>query len=496
MSIRHYANHANSANPEQRPDAILAEIADYVAGYTPNRDEAYDTARLCLIDSLGCAMLALRYPECTKLLGPVVPGATLPNGARVPGTAFSLDPVRAAFNLGAMIRWLDYNDTWLAAEWGHPSDNLGGILAVADYRSRVRQARGEPPLMMRDVLTATIKAYEIQGVLALANSFNRVGLDHVLLVRVASAAVAADLLGGDRETIFNAVSNAWLDGGALRAYRHAPNAGTRKSWAAGDATARGVWHALLALRGEMGYPTALSTPTWGFHDVLFQGNPVTLARPLGSYVIEHILFKIAFPAEFHAQTAVEAAFALHPQIAGRLDHIVRVEIETHEAALRIISKTGTLHNPADRDHCLQYMVAVALIRGNLTADDYEDATAADPRIDALREKMVVTENAHFSADYLDPALRSVANTVRVVFADGSATQPVTVEYPLGHRRRRAEGVPLLDAKFAANLATHFPPERVATIRAVCAEGKRLATMPVPAFLDLFTVVDDARSRGA
>ncbi len=481
-----------TANPDQRPDALLADIAAYTAAYEPDSAEAYDTARLCLMDALGCAILALRYPACTALLGPIVPGATMPNGARVPGTAFSLDPVQAAFNLGTMIRWLDYNDTWLAAEWGHPSDNFGGILAAADYGSRVRRARGEPPLTMRDVLMAAIKAYEIQGVLALENSFNRVGLDHVLLVRVASAAVVTGLLGGDHDAIFNAVSNAWLDGGALRTYRHAPNTGTRKSWAAGDATARGVWHALMALRGEMGYPTALSTPTWGFSDVLFRGNRVALARPLGSYVIEHILFKIAFPAEFHAQTAVEAAFALHPQVAGRQDETARVEIETHEAAMRIINKTGPLHNPADRDHCLQYMVAVALLKGNLAADDYEDAAAADPRIDALREKMIVTENPRFSADYRDPALRSVANTVRVVFADGATTPAVTVEYPLGHRRRRFEGIPLLEAKFAANLATRFAPDCTEAIHAVFRDDTHLGATPVDEFVDLWMSEEGVR----
>ncbi len=396
--------------------------------------EAMETARLCLMDSLGCAMLALQFPACTKLLGPVVPGAGMPGGARVPGTRYELDPVRAAFNIGAMIRWLDYNDTWLAAEWGHPSDNLGGILAVADYLSR--QGRD---IRVRDVLKRMVQAYEIQGVLALENSFNRVGLDHVLLVRVATAAVAAAMLGGGRrENIVNALSNAWIDGGALRTYRHAPNTGPRKSWAAGDATSRGVWLALHSLREETGYPSALSARQWGFQEVLFRGREVTLARPLGSYVMENILFKVSYPAEFHAQTAVEAAVQLHPAVNDRLDAVERIEIETQEAGVRIIDKTGPLSNPADRDHCLQYMVATALIKGDLTAGDYEDAAAADPRIDRLREKMRVVENARFTRDYLDPEKRSIANAVRVFFRDGASTGRIEVEYPLGHRRRRAE----------------------------------------------------------
>ena len=459
------------------PDALLGELADYALGAQIDSDEAYDTARHCLMDSLGCGILALSYPACTKLLGPIVPGATLANGARVPGTSHVLDPVTAAFNIGTLIRWLDFNDTWLAAEWGHPSDNLGAILAVADYLSR-----NGSPITVRDVFTAMIKAHEIQGVLALENSFNRVGLDHVLLVRIASTAVATALLGGTREQVVNALSNAFLDGGALRTYRHAPNTGSRKSWAAGDATARAVWHALIARRGEMGYAGALSTPTWGFSDVLFRGQPVKLARPLGSYVMAHVLFKISFPAEFHAQTAVEAAITLHPLVRDRLAEIDRIEITTHESAMRIIHKTGPLANPADRDHCLEYMTAIGLLFGALTADHYEDQVAADPRIDFLRAKMQANENPRSTRDYLDPAKRSIANAVQVFFSDGTSTPRVEVEYPVGHRRRRAEGIPLLVEKFARNLATHFAPDQVAPLVKLCANRPQWEATPVQDFM--------------
>ncbi|ROR34536.1 bifunctional 2-methylcitrate dehydratase/aconitate hydratase [Inmirania thermothiophila] len=467
------------------PDPLLVEIADYVAGAEIDSAEAYDTARYCLMDSLACAMLALRYPECTKLLGPVVPGAVLPGGARVPGTAWELDPVQAAFNIGALVRWLDFNDTWLAAEWGHPSDNLGAILAVADYVSRRRVAAGEAPLTMREVLTAMIKAHEIQGVLALENGFNRVGLDHVLLVRVASTAVATHLLGGSRDEIVNALSNAWIDGGALRTYRHAPNTGSRKSWAAGDATARAVRLALMALKGEMGYPSALSAPRWGFCDVLFRGEPIRLARPLGSYVMENVLFKIAFPAEFHAQTAVEAAFKLHPQVAARLDEVERVVIHTQEPGVRIIDKTGPLANPADRDHCIQYMTAIGLIFGELTADHYEDEVAADPRIDALREKMEVVEDPAYTEAYYDPERRAIPNAVQVFFRDGSCTDKVEVYYPVGHRRRREEGIPLLIEKFQDALATRFARKQQAALEAVCDDHRRLEETPVDRFMALW-----------
>ena len=467
------------------PDRLLTEIADYVRSFGAESVEARRIARYCLMDTLGCGMLALGYPACTKLLGPMVPGAELAGGARVPGTRYELDPVTAAFNIGVMIRWLDFNDTWLAAEWGHPSDNLGAILAVADYLGRRRVAAGEQPLTMGDVLTAMIKAHEIQGVLALNHSFNRVGLDHVLLVRVASTAVAAQLLGGSREQIVNAVSNAWLDGGALRTYRHAPNAGSRKSWAAGDATSRGVRHALFALAGEMGYPSALTAKSWGFQDVLFNGRPIELERALGSYVMENVLFKISFPAEFHAQTAVEAAVRLHSQVAGRLDQVAQVVIETQEAGVRIIDKTGPLANPADRDHCLQYMVAVPLIFGRLTADDYEDAVARDPRIDALRVKMTVTENMSFSRDYLDPDKRAIGNALQVVFADGSRTERIAVDYPVGHRRRRDEGIPKLIDKFEQSLATRFGEVQRERIGAACADQARFEALSVSEFMALW-----------
>ncbi len=441
-------------------------------------------AHECLADSLGCAMLALRCRECTKLLGPLVPGTKVPRGARVPGTNFVLDPVKAAFDLGCMIRWLDYNDTWLAAEWGHPSDNLGGILAVADWLSR----SGKRAIKMRDVLKAMIKAYEIQGVLALENSFNRAGLDHVILVRVATAAAVTSLLGGKREQILNAVSNAWADGGNLRVYRQAPNTGSRKSWAAGDATARGVWHALMAMKGEMGYPTVLSAKKWGFSDALLEGKPVVLSRPLGSYVVENILFKVSFPAEFHAQTAVECAFKLHPEVRHRLGQIDQVRITTHESAIRIIDKKGPLKNPADRDHCLQYMVAVGLIFGRLTSEHYEDKFAKDPRIDRLRKKMTVVENRHYSRDYLDPRKRSIANALQIRFKDGSMSENIAVEFPLGHPRRWRESTELHVIKFWRNLNSRFDRKRSKKLLRTCMDPKqwgRLDEMRVHRFVDLF-----------
>ena len=423
------------------------------------------------------------------MLGPVVPGATLPGiGARVPGTSFELDPVQAAFNIGAAVRWLDFNDTWLAAEWGHPSDNLGAILALADYLSRRAVREGQPPLTLKDVLVAMIQAHEIQGVLALENGFNRVGLDHVLLVRIASTAVATRLLGGTRADVLNAVSNAWIDGGALRTYRHAPNTGSRKSWAAGDATGRAVRHALWALKGEMGYPSALTAKGWGFQDALFRGNMVKLpAQGFGTYVMRHVLFKISFPAEFHAQTAVEAAILLHPHVAKRLDEVTRVVIETQESGKRIIDKTGPLANPADRDHCIQYMTAVGLLKGTLTAADYEDDVAADPRLDALRAKMEVVENADFTRDYLDPAKRSIGNAVQVWFADGDVTERVAVEYPVGHRRRRAEGIPLLMEKFEGALRGKVPARQADAVLALAADTAKFDAMPVGRFMELLVV---------
>ncbi|NIP17547.1 MAG: bifunctional 2-methylcitrate dehydratase/aconitate hydratase, partial [Xanthomonadales bacterium] len=439
----------------------------------------------CLMDSLACAMLALEFPGCTRLLGPLVPGSDMPGGSRVPGTSHELDPVQAAFNLGVLVRFLDFNDTWLAAEWGHPSDNLGAILPVAEYVSGRREAAGEPPLTMRDVLTAMIKAHEIQGVLALENSFNRVGLDHVILVRVASTAVVTHMLGGGRDAVVDAVSNAWLDGGALRTYRHAPNTGSRKSWAAGDACRRAVTLALMNRQGEMGYPSALSARTWGFYDVLFGGQPFSFQRPYGSYVMENVLFKISFPAEFHAQTAVECALQLHPEVRDRIGEVEKIVIETQEAGVRIIDKTGPLDNYADRDHCLQYMVAVPLIFGELTAASYEDATAGDPRIDRLRELMVVEENERFTRDYFDPAKRGIGNAVQVFFTDGSATERIEVSYPVGHRRRRSEGIPLLVEKFEKAVAGRFPAEQAAAIGRACADLEILELMPVRDFMALW-----------
>jgi 2-methylcitrate dehydratase len=469
------------SNIRPEPDKLLVEIADYAANYLPASQEALDTARYNLIDTLGCGLLALRYPECAKHLGPIVPGALLVNGARVPGTDWQLEPVQAAFNIGAMIRWLDFNDTWLAAEWGHPSDNLGGILALADYLTRTQQKA----LTIGDVLKAMIKAHEIQGILALENSYNRVGLDHVLLVRVATSAIATAMLGGSKEQIVSALSNAWTDGGALRVYRHAPNTGPRKSWAAGDATSRGVRLALMALQGEMGYPSALTAKTWGYYDVLFHGKPFTLGRPLGSYVMENVLFKISFPAEFHAQTAVECAIQLHGQVKDRLNEIEKVVITTQESALRIIDKSGPLHNPADRDHCIQYMTAVGLIFGALTADHYEDKVANDPSIDALREKMTCVEEPRYTKEYLDADKRSIANAVQVFFKDGASTEKVAVEYPIGHRRRRLEGMPLLVKKFEANLASRFAPKQCDAIMNLCNDPSRLDSTPVDNFTDMF-----------
>jgi 2-methylcitrate dehydratase len=472
---------ASDSNVRPPPDPELVDIALYVAQHRIESREAYETARLCLMDSLACAMLALQFPACAKLLGPLVPATVVPNGSRVPGTRFVLDPVKAAFDIGAMIRWLDFNDTWLAAEWGHPSDNLGAILAVADFVSR-----NKTPLTMRDVLTAMIKAHEIQGVLALENAFNRVGLDHVVLVKVASTAVATHLLGGSEEQIIAALSHAWVDGQSLRTYRHAPNTVSRKSWAAGDATSRGVRLAMMTLAGEAGLPSALSAPQWGFCEVLLRGNKLRVPRRYGSYVMENVLFKISFPAEFHAQTAVECALQLHPLVRDRLDEIERIELWTQEPAMRIISKTGPLHNPADRDHCLQYMVAVPLIHGRLDAASYEDDFARDPRLDALRTKMTVAEEPQFTRDYYDPGKRSIGSAVRVVFKDGTQTKRVVVEYPLGHRRRRAEALPLLRKKLRDALASRFGPERVESLCALGPGGDDLDRMPVDQFMGLWT----------
>jgi len=481
------STHISNIRPE--PDQVLVDIVDYVLAHQQITSAlAYETARHCLIDTLGCGLEALEYPACTKLLGPVVPGTVVPHGAKVPGTPYQLDPVQAAFNIGTMIRWLDFNDTWLAAEWGHPSDNLGGILATADWLSRNAVAVGRQPLLMRDVLTAMIQAHEIQGCLALENSFNKVGLDHVVLVKVASTAVVARLMGLSRDEIVNAVSLAWVDGQSLRTYRHAPNTGSRKSWAAGDATSRAVRLALIAGTGEMGYPSVLTAKTWGFYDVLFKGQPFRFQRPYGSYVMENVLFKISFPAEFHSQTAVEAGMALHAQLqqSGKtVEDIERVTIRTHEACIRIIDKKGPLANPADRDHCIQYMVAVPMIFGRLTAADYEDGVASDPRIDALRDKIVCVEDPRFTADYHDPEKRSIANALTVEFKDGTSFAEVVVEYPIGHRRRRGDGIPLLEAKFRTNLARRFAHRQQQAILDASLDAKKLEAMPVHEYVDLY-----------
>lgn len=466
-------------------DQVMIDIAEYVLNTKIDSVNAYETARLCLMDTLGCGILALNFPECTKLLGPVVPGAVLEGGARVPGTSYELDPIQAAFNIGTMIRWLDFNDTWLAAEWGHPSDNLGAILSLADYISRENIKSGLEPLLMQDVLTAMIKAHEIQGCLALENSFNKVGLDHVFLVKIASAAVAAGMMGGDRDFILRTLSQVFVDGQSLRTYRHAPNAGSRKSWAAGDATSRALRLAFITKAGEMGYPSALTSPKWGFYDVLFDHKPFKFQRPYGSYVMEQVLFKLSYPAEFHAQTAVECAVTLHPLVEERYDEISSIELITHESAIRIISKQGVLHNPADRDHCLQYMVAIGLLFGDLKAEHYENDIAADPRIDNLRAKMHVTENDQFSKEYHDPEKRSIANSIQILFKDGSKSDLITVEYPIGHKRRREEGVPVLMTKFNNNLSTLFAKDKIEKITQAMNDTNRLAAMTVDEFMNMW-----------
>ena len=467
-------------------DGLITEISDYVSNYEIKSDLALDTARNCLIDTIGCGLLALKFPACTKMLGPIVRDTKVPYGVRVPGTDYELDPVKGAFDIGCIIRWLDYNDTWLAAEWGHPSDNLGAILSVCDFISRQQIANGDEPLKMRTVLESMIMAHEIQGVLALENSFNRVGLDHVLLVKVASTAVATKLLGGSIDQIKDAVSQAWLDGQSLRTYRHAPNAGSRKSWAAGDATSRGVRLAMITMSGEMGYPGALSAPVWGFEDVLFKGDSLSLPQPFETYVMENILFKISFPAEFHAQTAVEAAVSLHSEIKDRINEIESIEITTHESAIRIISKVGELNNPADRDHCLQYMVAIGLLKGNLVAEDYEDDVAKDPRVDELREKMIINEDKRYSKEYLEADKRSIANRIKIHFKDGTATNEVEVEYPIGHKRRRKEGIPILEKKFKDNLSITYDESKSNEIFELCMDQRKLEETSVADFQQLLS----------
>lgn len=481
---------AHISNNRPHPDQVIVDIATYVDEFDISSKEAIETARYCLMDTLGCGFEALQYPACTKLLGPIIKGTSVPDGVKIPGTNYQLDPILAAFNIGAMIRWLDFNDTWLAAEWGHPSDNLGGILAAADYISRKNISEGKKSLRIIDVLTAMIKAHEIQGVLALENSFNRVGLDHVILVKVASTAVVTKLLGGNKNDIINALSNAFIDGQSLRTYRHSPNTGSRKSWAAGDATSRAVRLAWMTLQGEMGYPSALTAKTWGFYDVLFKGNAFKFQRPYGTYVMEHVLFKISFPAEFHAQTAVECAFKLHQKESTKLDTLEKINaidkivIRTHESAIRIIDKQGPLDNPADRDHCIQYMAAIGLLQGQLTAQDYEDDKAKDPRIDAIRNKMICIEEPQYTKDYLDPEKRSIANAIQIFYKDGSTSEEVAVEYPIGHRKRRIEGIPELIKKFKINLARIFDQNKQKEILELCLDHDQFLHTEVPKFMDM------------
>ena len=472
-------------NVRPNPDDVLVKIADYVLNKDIESSEAYNTARNCLMDTLGCGLLALTFPDCKNLLGPYIEGTQVPGGVRVPGTKHVLDPVKGAWDIGAIIRWLDFNDTWLAAEWGHPSDNLGGILAAADYLSQKNLPEGKEPLSMKDVLTNMIKAHEIQGVLALENSFNRVGLDHVVLVKVASTAVISSMFGLNKDQTIDALSQAWVDGQSLRTYRHAPNAGPRKSWAAGDATSRALQLVLLTQKGQIGYPSVLTAPTWGFYDVQFKGNSFSLPRDFDSYVMENVLFKISFPAEFHAQTAVEAAVILHEQVKDKFDEIEKILITTHESAIRIISKEGILNNPADRDHCLQYMTAIGLLKGDLVAEDYEDDVASDPRVDQLREKMFIEEDNRYSQEYLEADKRSIANSIQIFFTDGSSTEKIEVEYPIGHRRRREQGIPLLVEKFERNLATQFSDQRCQEILSLCADQESLEITSVPEFMNLF-----------
>ncbi len=475
------------SNVRPDPDKVLVKIADYALNTSIESKEALTSARYCLMDTLGCGLLALTFDDCKNLLGPYVENTQVPGGVRVPGTKHVLDPVKGAWDIGAMVRWLDFNDTWLAAEWGHPSDNLGGILATADYISQKNVQLGKKALTIYDVLVSMIKAHEIQGILALENSFNRVGLDHVILVKIASTAVISSLFGLSKEQTINALSQAFVDGQSLRTYRHAPNAGPRKSWAAGDATSRALLLVLLTLKGQIGYPSAITAPTWGFQDVLFKGKDLSLPQEFGSYVMENVLFKISFPAEFHAQTAVEAAVTLHSEVKSRVSNIQKIVISTHESAIRIISKEGRLNNPADRDHCIQYMTAVGLLKGNLVAEDYEDDVASDPRIDLLRRKMVIEEDKRYSQEYLEADKRSIANAVQVFFEDGTSTEKIEVEYPLGHRRRREEGIPLLIEKFKSNLSTQFSQSRSEVILNLCLDESKLESTTVLDFMELMVL---------
>ena len=473
-------------NVRPDPDEVLVKITDYVLNKEINSSEAISTARYCLMDTLGCGLLALTFSDCKDLLGPYVENTSVPNGVRVPGTNHVLDPVKGAWDIGAIIRWLDFNDTWLAAEWGHPSDNLGGILSAADFISQKNIEEGKDPLTIDDVLKAMVKAHEIQGILALENSFNRVGLDHVVLVKIASTAVISSLFGLSREKTIDALSQAFVDGQSLRTYRHAPNAGPRKSWAAGDATSRAMQLVLLTMKGQIGYPSALTATTWGFQDVLFKGNQISLPQEFDSYVMENVLFKISFPAEFHAQTAVEAAVKLHTEIKDRVEEIKEIRITTHESAIRIISKEGQLNNPADRDHCIQYMTAIGLLKGDLVAEDYEDDVASDPKIDQLREKMTIIEDERYTREYLEADKRSIANSIEILYTDGTSSEKVEVEYPIGHRRRRDEGIPILVDKFENNLKTQFSEQRSKEILELCLDEEKLRATSVTQFMSMLT----------
>ena len=478
------------SNVRPNPDELLVKIADYSLNKTLESKEALETARYCLMDTIGCGLLALTFDDCKNLLGPYIENTQVPNGVRVPGTKHVLDPVKAAWDIGSIIRWLDFNDTWLAAEWGHPSDNLGGILAAADFISKRNVESGKEPLKIYDVLISMIKAHEIQGILALENSFNRVGLDHVILVKIASTAVICSLFCLSKEKTIDALSQAFVDGQSLRTYRHAPNTGPRKSWAAGDATSRALQLVLLTMKGQIGYPSAITAPIWGFQDVLFQRKSLSLPREFDSYVMENVLFKISFPAEFHAQTAVEAAVILHPEIKDKIEDIDKIVINTHESAIRIISKEGKLNNPADRDHCIQYMTAVGLLKGDLEATDYEDEVASDKRIDFLREKMVIEEDKRYSKEYLEVDKRSIPNALQIFFKDGSSTNKVEVEYPLGHRRRRKEGIPILIEKFKSNLKTQFSSSRSEEILSLCSNQTKLESTSVIDFMDLLVAEEN------
>lgn len=465
------------------PDAALLEVADYVTGYEVRDPATYNMARLCLMDAIGCAIEALKFEDCTRLLGPTVPGALFPGGARVPGTRFELDPVVAAFNIATMIRWLDFNDALAAAQGGHPSDNIGALLAVADYLSRREKAAGARPVVMRDVLAAMIKSYEIQGVLSMENNLVRLGIDYPVLAKVAATAVVTQMLGGGRDQIINAVSNAWADGANLTIFRHGNNTGPRKSWAGGDAASRAVLHALMALKGEMGYPSVISAKAFGFQDALLKGEKLKRPRPYGDFVMGHLIAFKFVPAGMQGQSAAECAYRLHPLVKDRLGDIDSIAIGSHERMMKIMDKRGPLTNPADRDHCVQYLVALGLIHGRIGTEDFEDDVAADRRIDALRERMTVAEDPRYTRDFHDPAKRTNTHSIEVRFRDGSRSPRIEVEYPLGHPPLHEDAIPLLEAKLERHLAGHFPPARVASLLGLLRDQQRLENMPADEFMD-------------